>query len=133
MELNDDVLSLIIDKFDVKTLLKLRLVSKQWEKVISKNLTPRTIYSTTKDIVPTIFNNFDIVLYNIKETEYYSEDGDYIHEITYTIKNNIIHREFGPDIIRRFLVDENITSFCPYIEYYWYKHNDFIFMHKYSV
>ena len=133
MELNDDVLSMIIDKFDVKSLLNLRLVSTQWKKVISTNLTPRIIYSTTKDIVPKVFNNFDIVLYNITETEYYSEDGDYIHETIYTIEDDIIHREFGPAIIRRFLVEEDITSLCPYIEYYWYKNNEFVFMHKYSV
>lgn len=133
MEFNDDVLSLIIDRFDVKTLLNLRLVSKQWKKVISTNLPPRNICSTTKDIIPKVFNNFDIVLYKITETEYYSEDGDYIHEITYTIKNNIIHREFGPAIIRRFLVEEDINLFCPYIEYYWYKNNEFVFMYKYSV
>lgn len=131
MELNNDILSLILDQFDIHTLISLRLVSKQWKDVISKDLTPRLIYTTDTSNVSNIFRNFSPILYKINESEYYSEDGDYIHEISYTIGDDILHREHGPAIIRRFLVDEDINSFCPYIEQYWYKNNQYLFMHKY--
>lgn len=132
MELNNDVFSLILDRFDNRNLVNLRAVSRQWRDVILKNLTPRAIYCLDDSNVSKIFNNFKPILYTIDESEYYSEDGDYIHEITYTIGNNVLHREYGPAIIRRFLVDEDINSFCPYIEQYWYKNGEYLFMHKYN-
>jgi hypothetical protein len=129
--LNNDVLGLILDRFDIKTLTNLRLVSKQWKDVISNNLPSRVIYTIDNSKLSKIFSNFIPILYKINESEYYSEDGDYIHEISYTIgDNDILHRENGPAIIRRFLVDEDINSYCPYIEEYWYKNNQYLFMHK---